>query len=155
MAEIRASELENLKIQLIALERAKGGRARLFDVLYRLVANDQQPYQSFFDPNMYGVGYGGLQPEEVRTIANQRKTILLSEDPADKSLWYRVNYELADIILNTESLVSGTTGDERRIVRSYANTLSAEEKQKLIDAIQKIEPADSAEKYDLPGISES
>lgn len=154
MATIKCSELENLKTQFNALINTRCGRNRLFDVIYRIIINDQQPYPSFFDINMYGVGIGGIQPAEVRTINETRKNILLSEVPSIKSLWYRINYELADYILKIEELLNGTTKDEIRILQAYANTLSADDKQKLLNLLLKIEPATNDEKFDLPGISE-
>lgn len=154
MATITQEELKKLKSQFNALISAKGGKNRAFDIFYRLIANGPQPKAEFFDPNMYGVGYGGMQPAETLTIANARKNRLLSETPADKSIWYRVNYELADVTLNTEKLIRGTTGDERRIIRDYANTLSAPERQRLLDALKKAEPAEQVDKFDLPDITE-
>lgn len=154
MATITYHELDKLKNQLDALINVSGGRQRLFDIIYRLVSRDQQPYPSFFDPNMYGAGIGGIQPDEVRVISDARKNLLLSEDPAIKSLWFRVNYELADIIVNTEKLVRATTKDELRIIKLYANTLSLEDGKMLLDLLNKIEPAKVEQKFNLPGLTE-
>ena len=155
MATIAQSELTKLKAQFNILVRSPGGISKIFDIFYRIVADDSQPISAEYDPDFFtGVGYGAVMPEEEKEIVNGRKILLLSEVPSDKSLWYRLNYELADIILNQEKLIPNTTKDELRIIRAYANTLSEEQKTILLNALLKIEPADSEDKFDLPDISE-
>lgn len=153
MATIKYSELEKLKTQFNALLISPGGRRKIFDVVYRVITNDIQPSSVKFDISLFNEEtktYGVMIPEEERIITDNRKKLLLSEDPLDKSLWYRLNYELANVCLEQETLPQGTTGDETRIIRSYADKLSVEEQTKLTNLIEKIEPTKVENKYLLP-----
>ncbi len=137
MATISLSELDKLKTQLSVLVKQEDGLKILFDIIFRLITLSPQPI-----------------PGEPVVVADARKTLLLSEVTSDKSLWFRVNYELADIMLKKEKPLGGSTKDEYRIIRAYANTLAEPNKTNLLNYVAKIEESSEGSKFDLPTFTE-
>lgn len=137
MATISLAELDGLKTQLNVLINQETGRQILFDIIFRLITLSPLP-----------------TPGSPVTVQDARKVILLSETPADKSLWFRVNYALADITLRKEKLLGGSTKDEIRIIRAYANTLTEPNKTNLLNYINKIDETPEVNRFDLPDFQE-
>lgn len=136
MANVNITELDLLKTQLRTLANQPGGKEIIFEIFFKLICNVSPPTDA--NPNV--------------TVQDARKNILLSETPSDKSLWFRVNYELGKITLEKEEPLHESTGDEFRLLTFYANSLAEPDKTNLLNYIAKIQNTAEENKVVLPDL---